>query len=124
MRRAPEYADPNRLLCMQGGEQIQLVRDDVEQGGELIGSTSHVLARKSPYGDLSDLQLHAPVDQFIEFVCACSVTGNWPVHSGRARPETIAVEDDGYVLQHRLLKYVAAKSARIGAVNRRKEKAF
>jgi hypothetical protein len=88
---------------MQGGEQVQLVRDDTEQGGELLDSASHVLACEGPDCDLFDLQLRAPVDQLVEFVCSCFVTGAGPPAVRSSSPATVAVKDDGNVLRHELL---------------------
>ena len=63
-------------------------------------------------------------DQLVKLVRSCLVTNAGPLQSARARPATIAVQDDGNVFRHELLKYLVAKSARVDAVNRRKEECF
>jgi len=113
----PKHADSNRLLRVQGGEQVQLVRDDREQGRKFLARASPVLPRERPDRDLLDAQPRAPVDQLVELVRTGPVPGTRLPQPTQARPAAVAVENHGHVSRRGMPQHIAAESARVEAVD-------
>ena len=116
--KRPSDTDP---AAARSERRIELLDDDVEQGGNLAAVPAEVLARKRPERDLGDSELRAPVEQIVDLGGTVPMSGRDVREARLAGPATVAVEDDREMVRHGGLPHLVAKPPRVRAVEGRQD---